>query len=189
MLHLLRRAGIRTTTFDYTTAFESFPSIKERLTAKIIALAARENYIVVGHSLGGVLLRATLNSLPASTIRPQHVFLLGSPIQPSRLAAVLKKNIIFRVLAGDCGQLLSSPERMAEVGALAEPVTSVIGVRGIAITQKYFDKEANDGVVSVAEVSAHWILNQVQLPVIHALLPLSRCVAEIIIENVTENAG
>jgi pimeloyl-ACP methyl ester carboxylesterase len=184
MLYLLQRNGIKTTSFAYTSALESFASIKARLMSRIIAIATTENYIVVGHSLGGVLLRAALNALPAVTIRPSHIFLLGTPIQPSCLAKRFKENILFRAIAGDCGQMLSSPVRMSEVGSLNEPTTSIVGVRGIAITKSFFGKELNDGIVSISEASAKWISCQIQVPIIHTFLPSSRMVAKIIIEEV-----
>jgi pimeloyl-ACP methyl ester carboxylesterase len=181
MLRRLRQAGMKTTTFSYSSAFESFTSIKSHLVARITSLAGMGNYIVVGHSLGGVLLRAALNSLPEGTNRPRHIFLLGSPIHPSRLAKRLRKNVFFRSITGDCGQLLSSTERMSEVGALDEPTTSIAGIGGIAHKHSPFGDELNDGVVSISEVSATWISNQIQIPIIHTLLPSSRRVAEIII--------
>lgn len=189
MLLLLRRAGMKTTSFGYMTTLESFAAIKARLVMRVIALAATDDYIVVGHSLGGVLLRSALNSLPTATIRPRHIFLLGSPVQPSRLAMRLKNNILYRALTGDCGQLLSSSERMGQVGSLKEATTSVVGVRGIAATHRFFAGEPNDGVVAVSEASATWISSQLQIPIVHTLLPSSRCVAKIIFEKVVVNAG
>jgi pimeloyl-ACP methyl ester carboxylesterase len=185
MLRLLKGSGIKTTSFGYICTFESFNSIKVRLATRIIDLSVTESYIVVGHSLGGVLLRAALNSLPTSTIRPRHIFLLGSPINSSCLAKWLKGNILFCSLTGDCGQLLSSSERMAEVGSLDEPTTSIVGVRGISITKSFFGQEPNDGVVSVSETSAQWISSQIQVPIIHTLLPSSRLVTEIIIQKIS----
>ena len=189
MLQHLRRAGMTTTSFGYMTSTESFHSIQPRLVQRIVAVAATNNYIVIGHSLGGVLLRAALNSLPATAIRPHHVFLLGSPVHPSRLAQRLKNNILYRALAGDCGQMLASPERMNEVGALAEATTSIVGIRGIAATRSLFGEEPNDGVVAVSEASAQWITDQCQVPVVHTLLPSSRCVAEIIREKLIIDEG
>lgn len=190
MLRHFRQAGLRTTTFGYTTTFESFNSIKLRLITKVSKVAENEGYIVVGHSLGGVLIRAALNSLPDHINRPRKIFLLGSPIQPSRLAVRLKNNLLYRILTGDCGQLLASQLRMSEIGSPAEPTTSIVGVRGFANSHGLFGDEPNDGVVSVAEASAHWLSNQKQVPVIHTLLPASSGVAQIILREVVgENAG
>lgn len=189
LLRRLRQGGLRTTTFGYSTTFESFNSTKLRLISRLSKLAATESYIVVGHSLGGVLIRAALNSLPKDVSRPRHVFLLGSPIQPSGLALRLKNNLFYRVLAGDCGQLLASSSRMSAIGSLKEATTGIAGVRGFANRGGPFGGEPNDGVVSLREVSAPWLSIQRQVPVIHTLLPSSRRVAEVILSEVSPNAG
>lgn len=189
LLRRLRQAGLRTTTFGYTTAFESFNSIKLRLISKVSKVATTESYIVIGHSLGGVLIRAALNALPDNISRPRHVFLRGSPIQPSRLAVRLKNNPLYRAITGDCGQLLASPSRMSEVGSVTETTTSIAGVSGFASDRGPFGREPNDGVVSVSEISAPWVSNQEQVEVIHTLLPASSRVADVILRKVFPKAG
>ena len=108
MLLHLKRAGLKTATFGYAVSLEDFHAIKKRLAAKILALAAQGDYVLIGHSLGGVLLRAALNTLPSGTRLPRHLFLLGSPQQPARLAQKLHKNPVYRAFTRDCGQLLGS---------------------------------------------------------------------------------
>ena len=188
MLYRLRRAGCRTETFGYMAAVESFESIKRRLVTKISKLATGEPYFLVGHSLGGVLIRAALNSLPEHVSRPRHVFLLGSPIHSPRLAVRLKDNLLFRALAGDCGQMLASGSRMSEIGPLTERTTGIAGVRGLAKTRRAFGDEPNDGVVSLSEVSADWLPNQKQVPVIHTFLPASGRVSEEILRAIETDA-
>jgi pimeloyl-ACP methyl ester carboxylesterase len=183
MLWQLKRAGLKTSTFGYAVSLEDFVSIRRRLVSKISALGAREDYVLIGHSLGGVLIRAAVNVLPPGTQRPRHVFLLGSPHQPARLAQSLQSNRLYRALTRDCGQFLGSKERMSAVGPVSVPTTSIAGVGGPSRTFSPFRGELNDGVVSVSEVSAHWITDQVQLPIIHTLLPMSRGVAQIILER------
>ena len=188
LLLRLQRAGFKTSTFGYSVTFESFDSITARLKKRISLLAGVDDYVVIGHSLGGVLLRAALNSLPSGTRLPKQVYLLGSPIRPSRIASKFRSNIIYRAITGDCGQLLASTERMKAIGALAIPTKSLAGIRGIKISSSSFGNEANDGVVSVSEVSAPWVSSQIEVPVIHTLLPSSRLVAEIIIKELLHNA-
>lgn len=184
LLRRLRQAGMRTTTFGYTTAFEDFNAIKRRLIAKVSKIASDESYILVGHSLGGVLIRAALNELPENVERPRHIFLLGSPVQPARLAVRLKNNLVYRAFTGDCGQLLASQVRMNEVGSLRETTTSIVGVTGFTNGRGPFGSEQNDGIVAVSEASAPWLSNQRKVPVVHTLLPASGKVAEVILREV-----
>lgn len=185
----LRRAGLATSSFGYVVSANAFDAIRRRLVVRIEALAAAGEYVLIGHSLGGVLIRAAVNALPAGTRAPRHVFLLGSPQAPARLARRLGNHAIYRALTRDCGQLLGSTERMAAVGALAVATTSVVGVSGPRGRLSAFGGEANDGVVSLAEVSAGWITDQVQLPVLHTLLPMSSQVARVILDRLGRRPG
>ena len=188
LLHRLKQAGLQTTTFGYLTAIEDFATIKRRLVSRLTEIARAEDYVLIGHSLGGVLIRAALNVLPQHVKRPRHVFLLGSPIQAARLAVRMQRNVLYRALAGDCGQLLASPERMNEIGALREFTTSIVGICRIANGKGPFGNEPNDGIVSVGEASASWLSDQRQVPVFHTLLPASGKVAELILREIVPDA-
>ena len=188
LLWQLRRGGMQTGTFAYSVALETFAGIEERLVSRISAVAVEGSYVVIGHSLGGGLLRAALDSLPPGIRPPQHIFLLASPLRPSRLAQKLGANPVYRMLAGDCGQLLGSTVRMAGIGPMAVQTTAIVGSRGLPWPTDVFAGEANDGVVSVAEASAEWIHDQVLVDCVHTLLPSSRRVGEIILERLAHGA-
>lgn len=184
LLWHLRRGGLKTNTFGYVVSFEDFASISRRLASRITDIAAQDEYLLIGHSLGGVLLRAAVNSLPVEIRRPEYLFLLGSPVRAARLAQRLKHNPVFRLLTQDCGQLLASVQRMSEIGSVTVPTIGIAGVKGPFWKQSPFGDELNDGVVSLSEVSAEWLSEQIQLPTIHTLLPSSKQVARIILERV-----
>ena len=184
LLWQLRRAGMTTSTFGYFTALESFSEIKKRLVSKIAALASKGDYVVIGHSLGGVLLRAAIDSLPADVRKPCHMFLLASPVLPSKMATKLGANYIFRALTGDCGQLLGSYAKMAQIPPTSVPTTAIVGVCGLPFKTVFSKDEVNDGVVSLAEVSADWLNELVQVHALHSFMPSSRRVGEIILEKV-----
>jgi len=190
VLWQLQRAGLKTSTFGYASSLEDFLAIRKRLVSRILTLAAQEDYVLIGHSLGGVLLRAAVNSMPPGTKPPRHIFLLGSPLHPARLAQKLHRNPIYRLITRDCGQLLGSTTRMAEVGPVTVPITSIAGVLGGRPSKRGpFRGELNDGVVSVSEVSAEWITDQIRIPIAHTFLPSCNRVAEIILERVARNEG
>ena len=128
-------------------------------------------------------------SAPPNARRPRHIFLLGSPIHASRVAQRLRGNPAFRLLTRDCGSLLASADRMRKVGAIPGPVTSIVGTRELAATRRAFPGEANDGLVSVSEASADWIVEQVRVPCMHTFLPSSTRVADAILERLTNERG
>ena len=189
MLRQLRRAGLQTHTFGYAVSRQDFAAIRLRLVARIQALAAHGDYVLVGHSLGGVLIRAALNALPPPVARPQRIFLLGSPQRPARLAHRLRGNPLYRLLTQDCGRLLGSKERMVAIGAVDVPTTSIVGVSGPTRRFAPFPGEPNDGVVSLAEVSADWVTDQVQVAALHTFLPMDRGVARIILQRLGRDGG
>jgi hypothetical protein len=165
--------------FNYLVSVESFARISDRLLEAIGELSKTGKYIVIGHSLGGVILRDALSKLKPSTKLPEEVFLLGSPQKASRLAMKLARHSAYRLLTGDCGQLLSQPERMAEVPPLTIRCTSVVGTLGIR--GGLFGNEVNDGIVSANEVQAPWIENEVRVNVMHTMLPASHRVTAVIL--------
>ena len=184
LLWLLRRAGCKVRIFAYSVSFDAFSGIKARLVERISQVAAQGDYVLVGHSLGGVLLRAALNDLPSGMRKASHLFLLGSPVRPARLAQRLRNNLIYKTITRDCGRLLGSAERMAELGPVTVPTTVVVGVRGLPWPKDPFDGELNDGVVARSEICADWAGEEVHVPVGHTFLPASRCVARLILERI-----
>jgi len=185
MLWRLRRAGLETGTFGYMTSLQDFTTIRDRLLLHLERLATEEgNYIAIGHSLGGVLLRSALQQMAPGMRLPRHLFLLGSPVQPARLARMLGKQPLYRWMTGDCGQLLGSEVRMAAIDPPPVPTTAIAGVRGLAWQRGPFAGEANDGVVALSEVQAAWQDDRVEIDAMHTLLPASGDVAAIVLDRI-----
>lgn len=183
LLRQLKRGGIQTHTFGYMVTIATFAEISARLSARISEISTRGDYILIGHSLGGVLLRAAVALQPDDIRKPKHQFLLGSPTRQVRIARMLQDNPVFRALTGDCGQLLASMERMQAIRPAMPPVTGIFGIRGMPLMPNPFGREPNDGIVSISEVSADWITDEFRLPVIHTWLPSSRRVADAILDR------
>lgn len=184
MLRRLRRAGHRVSTFGYCVTLDSFEPIKRRLHGRIRTLAAQGEYCLVGHSLGGVLLRAALADESDLARLPRRVFLLGVPIQASRLANRLKDNWIYRLATRDCGQLLASPTRMEAMPAVPAPTTVITGTRGLRGKWSPFGTEPNDGLVSADEAMPPWPCQRLEVSVPHTLLPSHGAVAELVLREI-----
>ncbi len=98
LLRRLRRAGLHTHSFGHLVSRESSEIIVSRLARRLTQIAGSGDYALVGHSLGGVLLRQALRTLPRTARPPKHLFLLGSPVQMSSIAARMASNPLYRLL-------------------------------------------------------------------------------------------
>lgn len=151
-------------------------ALQARLTALLSGLSADEPLLLVGHSLGGLLLRQALAAMDCRDPRVCLV-LLGSPVRAARLAVRLRHRWLFRMLTGDAGQMLADEARMAQVTAPQVPVLAFEGTLGWRGRGSPFGMESNDGVVAASELRTHWgpALRPVRLP--HACLPASTAMA------------
>jgi hypothetical protein len=188
LLSRLEREGISPDTFAYSATFESVAKIQTRLTSRITALANEDEYVLIGHSLGGVLLRCAVNELASETRPPRRLFLIGSPMRAPQLARRVRDHAIYRIITRDCGQLLGSPQRMLAIKALSIPTTCIAGIRGLAATGRAFAGAPNDGVLAISEVTAEWICEHHQVNAIHTLLPTSAEVIRIIVQRMAADA-
>ena len=180
MLRRLASAGMSTSSLGYWVSFESFEPIRNRLAERIADLARQGDYVLIGHSLGGVLLRSALaHAMPGRP--PARLFLLGSPFRPSRIATRLANNRVYRLLTGDCGQLLASAARMNAITVPAIQSTVVAGTRPLRFTCRLFSSSPNDGVVAVDEVTCRQIADTVEIDEHHTWLPSNERVTEIIL--------
>ena len=165
----LRRAGHETATVGYVAAFESFDHIRVRLRDRLVASGARGPYAAVGHSLGGVLLRAALADVPASQL-PTLLVTLGTPTRPPRLARRLRNTWLYKRLAGDCGQLLANADFLETLPVPRVPYTAIAGTRGWRTDLGPFAGAPNDGVVAVDETTTAHAIEHLRVRAFHTFL-------------------
>jgi hypothetical protein len=165
----LKRAGHTPRVVGYIAAVEPFARIRERVRGQLRECAARGPYAAVGHSLGGLLLRAALADFP-STALPRLLITLGTPTRPPRLARRLRDTWLYRRFAGECGQLLADPAFLASLHVPAVPYTAIAGTRGWPGHVGPFRGLPNDGVVALDETIAAGAAEHLHVPAFHTFL-------------------
>jgi hypothetical protein len=177
------RRGLRASahileTFRYS-AFEPYDSIVQRLVVRLEEVARRGEYVAVGHSLGGVLLRSAIPRLQGK--EPRHLVMLGSPSRAPRLARKLCGFPPFRWLTRECGSRLADPSFFESLPLPTVPYTIVAGTRGFPGTLSPFGDEPNDGIVAVEETRIHDDDQPVLVRILHAFLPGNARVHDVIL--------
>ena len=142
----LRAANIDARCFGYSVTFERFATCQARLRARIAAM--KTPYVLIGHSLGTVLIRSVL---PELTTPPLACFLLTPPTVACRLARRFAPHLPYRWLTGEMGQLLADSTFMAALPIPSIPTTVYVGTRGWRGRFSPFGDEPNDGILSVSE--------------------------------------
>jgi hypothetical protein len=176
----LRRQGHATEQFGYAAVAESYPRIVDRLARRLELIARAETaeaertprlahgYVVVGHSLGGVLLRAALAR--ASGPPPRHLLMLGTPNRSPRLARTFSVLWPYRWLLGQCGAHLADPAFYATLPPPRVPYTILAGTAGPRGRLSPFGDDPNDGIVAVNETLVRDDDPVITLPVFHAFM-------------------
>jgi pimeloyl-ACP methyl ester carboxylesterase len=187
----LRRTGHEVRSLGYLAAIDPVSGIVERLRRAFQEAAAQGPYIVVGHSLGGLLARMALCQGPDPLASPVHLILLGTPNQSPRLARRLGSFWLYRLINGESGQLLARNDAFTALPPPNSPYTIIAGTAGPRGRWSPFGTEANDGLVAVAETLISAGDFPVTLPVRHTFMmndPRVRAVIARILESRTGNS-
>jgi len=181
----LRKKAHVPSAFAYYAARQPLQLIRLRLLERLRQLALAGDYAVIGHSLGGVLLRDVLQRLPTDVRPPRQLFLLGSPIKATRANQFFNRYGWYKLLAGECGQLVASESAMAAIGLPDVPTTCIVGTRSWQGRWSPWGQQANDGIVLEAELCLDRFRHVVALPAYHPLLPANAGLCDIICERLT----
>jgi pimeloyl-ACP methyl ester carboxylesterase len=171
----LRRQGFAVHIFSY-------PSVRADLSANAIRLARfletldADTVHLVGHSLGGILIRALFQDYPRQ--KPGRIVTLGAPHGGSRVAQHLNRHGFWRRAVGKgVAQLLAgvpphwtSPAR--EIGVIC-------GTRSFGLGRWLYRglPRPNDGLLTVKESAFPGAREHLALPVSHTGMLFSRTVA------------
>lgn len=165
----LRRAGHHPQYFTYFPWAESYDRILGRLRGRIADLQSRAaSYALIGHSLGGVLLRHALQESPGRP--PVRLIMLGSPNRSPRMARRAWGVVPFRWVVRDCGRRLADPGLFDGLAAPAYPYLVIAGTRGVYGRWSPFGAEPNDGLVAVDEARLGSPDHLVTVPAAHTFM-------------------
>lgn len=170
----LARYGFETCPFSYPSVSQNLLQNAERLQRFLVRLE-RPLVHLVGHSLGGIVIRALFHQHPAQP--PGRIVTLGAPHGGSYPASVLVRTALGRKITGRSMQQL-----LAGMPTHWRPVDRDIGVIAGDISigmGRLFPRfpRPNDGVVSAAEAQLPGATDITTLHVSHTAMVVSSQVA------------
>jgi len=180
----LRAHELRVSCFAYSATFQRFDPCVARLVRHVRARVGGAPYILVGHSLGTVIIRAALPLLDAHP--PAACFFLAPPAVACRAARFFGGLRLFRLLAGEMGQLLASAGFMDALPVPAAPTSAYAGTGGFRGRWSPFGSEPNDGLLAVSETELKGLPPPILVPSIHPLIMNSARVAGDIVRTARE---
>jgi hypothetical protein len=183
LAYRLKSAGFKTSLFGYAVTFERWAGITKRLLSFIESRVGEEDFIVVTHSLGSVLVRSVL---PTLVHKPTACFFLAPPTQACEAARKLAPRPWYRLLAGEMGQLLADQGVMATLPMPDMPTKIYAGNAGLTGRYSPFGDEPNDGLLMVKETQLSGIPLQI-VPSLHTFIMNNKLIARDIIENIRAN--
>ncbi len=162
--------------FSYPSVRADLSTNAERLARFLDTLDA-DTVHLVGHSLGGILIRALFHHHPRQ--KPGRIVTLGTPHGGSRAAQHLSHHVFWRRLMGPgVAQLLAGatqewPSPPREIGVICG--THSFGMGRLLVRHL---PRPNDGLLTVKESAFPAAREHLALPVSHTGMLFSRVVAE-----------
>ena len=174
----LRASHIRPHLFGYSVTFERWDACIQRLEQFITKRVKTDDYIMIGHSLGSVLTRATL---PRLTHPPAACFFLASPTRVCKAANNFAHYPLAKLLMGEIGQRLADKQFMESLPRPSVPAKIYAGTGGPRGRYSPFGEEPNDGVLTIKETLLPSIPVQT-VPALHTFIMNSKVVSQDIVK-------
>ncbi|MFZ6818795.1 esterase/lipase family protein [Undibacterium sp. Ji22W] len=173
LVRFFTKLGYAVACFDYSASTQSLAEIKDRLRRFLDEIAARGDYLAIGYSFGGVLIRQILQESDEDFRQPARLVLLASPVRAVRLSLRMSSWQIFKRLAGECGQVTADPLMMDRIPMPAIPTACIYGVWPWLGPLGFFAgfKFSHDGMLAVEEVLAPSAEISIPIQASHALIP------------------
>ncbi|MFN3545004.1 MAG: esterase/lipase family protein [Thiobacillus sp.] len=163
----LKRAGHVPHLFAYSPTFETLDGATARLARLIERRIGGDRYALVGHSLGAVLIRATLRRLKTP---PAACFFLAPPMVACRAARYFSRFWLYRLLTGEMGCLLADEAFMRGLPIPPGVLRLYVGTRGPRAAWLPFGLEENDAILSVSEATGDCASAVVKVHALHTFI-------------------
>lgn len=170
----LRAANIQPHLFGYSVTFERWDECIQRLERFITRRVNTNDYIIVGHSLGTILTRATL---PELAHKPIACFFLAPPTKVCKAARKFSHRRLIRLFMGDMGKVLANKQFMKSLPVPGVPTKIYAGVAGPRGRYSPFGEEPNDGLLTVKETSLPSVPLQT-VPSLHTFIMNSKVMTQ-----------
>jgi pimeloyl-ACP methyl ester carboxylesterase len=171
----LERRGFATRLYSYSSVRDDLPANAARLAGFLAGLGPGPVHLV-GHSLGGLLIRALFHYHPDQS--PGRIVTLGTPHGGSRVARHLSRRAFWRRAMGrSVAQLLDDiPQGWAPP---ARDIGVICGTRSLGMGRWLYRglPRPNDGLLTVKESAYSAAHEHLALPVSHTGMLFSRVVA------------
>ena len=148
----LKRAHYKVCSLNYASLGQSVEAVFMQTTTQINACIANASKVhFVGHSLGGLVIRAYLQNNPrvfnGNTLG--NVVLIGAPNKGSELANHLNGSWLMHIAGGVSQSLITGSKSLGNtINELDIDLGVIAGTKASPLTQHYF-KGKHDGLVSV----------------------------------------
>jgi len=174
----LRKAGMTPHLFAYSAAFESWDSCRNRLQGFIQRRVANAPFVLIGHSLGSVLIRGVF---PCLAHKPGACFFLAPPTKACLAARKFAPRGLYKLITGEMGQLLARADFMEALPIPEVPTRVYAGVKGPRGRYSPFGDIFNDGILAVHETTLPGA-SCVEVQAMHTFIMLNQGVARDIIQ-------
>lgn len=171
----LRRRGFVVHVFSYSSVRSDLHANAAKLAHFLEKLDA-DTVHLVGHSLGGVLIRALFNDHPRQ--KPGRIVTLGAPHGGCRVAQRLNGSSLWRTVMGKSVAQLLAGETQRWVLPPRE-IGAICGTRSVGMGRLLYRglPRPNDGLLTVKESAWAAAREHLALPVSHTGMMFSRTVA------------
>jgi triacylglycerol esterase/lipase EstA (alpha/beta hydrolase family) len=175
LARFLAANGYKTLNLGYPSTRQPIETIIRHIHPQVADFAASVPHLnFVGHSMGGLVIRAYLHRL-----RPPNLgraVLLGAPNQGSEVADLFKNRWAYKKVFGPAGQQLVTALETADelLGRIDYDLGVIAGSRSVDPICSRIIGIPNDGRVSIESTKAAGMKDHVVIPASHPFLPISR---------------